>query len=131
MFLSTDATLLIRTFYSGQKRWLFKIPWDCVHCGLAVGLVNSEQILQINFHIYQTLRNTTFIRSHYNIAEKLLYGKLKQNNHSLTLHFAKEHFFLIRPKKNICVFTVTCQKNQGSVGIKFFISYFFYRQNRK
>ena len=26
----------------------------------------------------------------------------------------------IRPKKNICVFTVTCQKNLGSVGINFF-----------
>ena len=25
-------------------------------------------------------------------------------------------FFLFRPKKNICVFTVTCQKNLGSVG---------------
>ena len=26
----------------------------------------------------------------------------------------------IRPKKNICVFTVTCQKNLGSVGRDFF-----------
>ena len=33
----------------------------------------------------------------------------------------------IRPKKNICVFTVTCQKNLGSVGINFF---FYYQQNR-
>ena len=32
-----------------------------------------------------------------------------------------------RPKKNICVFTVTCQKNLGSVGINYF---FNYRQNR-
>ena len=31
-------------------------------------------------------------------------------------------------KKNICVFTVTCQKNLGSVGIKFFY-YYYYRQN--
>ena len=39
----------------------------------------------------------------------------------------------IRPKKNICVFTVTCQKNLGSVGRdKFFlIFYYYYRQNRK
>ena len=38
-----------------------------------------------------------------------------------------------RPKKNICVFTVTCQKNLGSVGQHyFFISiFFYYRQNRK
>ena len=26
----------------------------------------------------------------------------------------------IRPKKKICVFTVACQKNKGSVGINFF-----------
>ena len=26
----------------------------------------------------------------------------------------------VRPKKNICVFTVTCQKNLGSVGLDYF-----------
>ena len=31
----------------------------------------------------------------------------------------------IRPKKNICVFTVTCQKNLGSVGRDFFFFFFF------
>jgi hypothetical protein len=35
----------------------------------------------------------------------------------------------IRPKKNICVFTATCQKNLGSVGRDYF--FFYYRQNRK
>ena len=29
--------------------------------------------------------------------------------------------FLLRPKKNICVFTVTCQKNLGLVGIFFIL----------
>jgi hypothetical protein len=28
----------------------------------------------------------------------------------------RENLSSIRPKKNICVFTVTCQKNLGSVG---------------
>jgi hypothetical protein len=32
----------------------------------------------------------------------------------------KLHVFLLRPKKNICVFTVTCQKNLGLVRINFF-----------
>ena len=27
---------------------------------------------------------------------------------------------MFKPKKNICVFTVTCHKNLGSVGINFF-----------
>ena len=31
---------------------------------------------------------------------------------------------IVRPKKNICVFTVTCQKNLGSVGINFFFLFF-------
>ena len=36
-------------------------------------------------------------------------------------HIAKIVICLpVRPKKNICVFTVTCQKNLGSVGINFF-----------
>jgi hypothetical protein len=34
------------------------------------------------------------------------------------------HNLSIRPKKNICVFTVTCQKNLGSVGQDYFF-YFF------
>jgi hypothetical protein len=34
------------------------------------------------------------------------------------------------PKKNICVFTVTCQKNLGSVGWDK-KNFFYYRQNRK
>jgi hypothetical protein len=34
--------------------------------------------------------------------------------------------FNVRPKKNICVFTVTCQKNLGSVGINFFFFFFYY-----
>ena len=37
----------------------------------------------------------------------------------------------IRPKKNICVFTVTCQKNLGSVGRHYYFFFFNYRQNRK
>ena len=37
----------------------------------------------------------------------------------------------VRPKNNICVFTVTCQKNLGSVGRDFFNFFFYYRQNRK
>ena len=32
----------------------------------------------------------------------------------------KKFIFQLRPKKNICVFTVTCQKNLGSVGRDFF-----------
>ena len=32
----------------------------------------------------------------------------------------------IRPKKNICVFTVTCQKNLGSVGRHYFFYFFFF-----
>ena len=36
----------------------------------------------------------------------------------------------LRPKKKKCVFTVTCQKNLGSVGI-IIIFFFYYRHNRK
>ena len=32
----------------------------------------------------------------------------------------------MRPKKNICVFTVTCQKNLGSVGQDNFFFFFFF-----
>jgi hypothetical protein len=38
----------------------------------------------------------------------------------LTFRLSLLVFFLIWPKKNICVFTVTCQKNLVSVGINFF-----------
>jgi hypothetical protein len=38
-------------------------------------------------------------------SEWFFYCKIKSILHSV-----------IRPKKNICVFTVTCQKNLGSVG---------------
>ena len=31
----------------------------------------------------------------------------------------------IRPKKKICVFTVTCQKNLGSVGRDYYYYFFF------
>ena len=37
----------------------------------------------------------------------------------------------LRPKKKICVFTVTCQKNIGSVGRDKLFSLSYYRQNRK
>ena len=30
----------------------------------------------------------------------------------------------VRPKKNICVFTVTCQKNLGSVGRDYYFLFF-------
>ena len=31
-----------------------------------------------------------------------------------------QYSYKVRPKKNICVFIATCQKNLGSVGINFF-----------
>ena len=34
-------------------------------------------------------------------------------------------------KKNICVFTVTCQKNLGLCGQHYFFFFFYYRQSRK
>ena len=40
-------------------------------------------------------------------------------NLSLSL-MAFSNFNVLRPKINICVFTVTCQKNLGSVVINFF-----------
>ena len=37
----------------------------------------------------------------------------------------------LRPKKNICVFTVTCQINLGLALFFIFIFIFYYRQNQK
>ena len=34
-----------------------------------------------------------------------------------------QYSYKVRPKKNICVFTVTCQKNLGSVGINFLLNF--------
>jgi hypothetical protein len=47
-------------------------------------------------------------------------------SYQVSLHMAKA-------KKYICVFTVTCQKNLGSVGrdYYYFFFFFYYRQNRK
>ena len=40
-------------------------------------------------------------------------------------HARSTSYNLIRPKKNICVFTVTCQKNLGSVGRDIFFFFFY------
>ena len=42
----------------------------------------------------------------------------------MTFYIMCISFFLFRPKTNICVFTVTCQKNLGSVGRDNFFFFF-------
>jgi hypothetical protein len=43
---------------------------------------------------------------------------------ALILNIIGQCDVIVRPKKNICVFTVPCQKNLGSVGINFFFFFF-------
>ena len=40
-------------------------------------------------------------------------------------NYNDNNWFIFRPKKNICVFTVTCQKNLGSVGRDSIFLFFF------
>jgi hypothetical protein len=51
---------------------------------------------------------------------------------SVSTSFQLDLRIILGPKKNICVFTVTCQKNLGSVGINLKKKiFFYYRQNQK
>ena len=49
----------------------------------------------------------------------------------MPFNFFEVFYYLNRPKKNICVFTVTCQKNQGSVGRDYYYFSFFFLLSTK
>ena len=105
--------------------------------GFAPGCVNykkgctrlaaeSDKIYQLLAHgrwfSPGTPASSTTKTGRHDIAEILLKVVLK---HQKSNQNHTTQALSIRPKKNICVFTVTCQKNIGSVGRHQFFFFFF------
>ena len=91
--------------------WIFICIFFCIFTNVLVEIIKQRFKLQVT--ITQILLNIVYFSFHSFFPRHYM------------------HTFCIWPKKNICVFTVTCQKNLGSVGRINFFFFIYYRQNRK
>ena len=88
---------------------------------------HHNTVFQPDFEIFRTISSFTKISSGHSLIIELIFikffRKIWEIGGQMSWYWCLAES-LIRPKKNICVFTVTCQKNRGSVGRDSFFFFF-------